>query len=65
MDLRTGIVLPVSQHYGKTAFNMPTLCPMSLTIRDAAGEPPGAARSEWEARRRIETNRLFKGGSHD
>ncbi|MFN8546209.1 MAG: molybdopterin-dependent oxidoreductase, partial [Candidatus Binatia bacterium] len=42
------IVLPATQHYEKTTFNMPTPWTMFLTMSDAVADPPGEARSEWE-----------------
>jgi len=42
------IVLPATQHYEKTTFNMPTPWTMFLTMSDAVADPPGEVRSEWE-----------------
>lgn len=46
--LYADIVLPATQHYEKTTFNMPTPWSMFLTMSDAVADPPGEARSEWE-----------------
>ncbi len=46
--LYADIVLPATQHYEKTTFNMPTPWTMFLTMSDAVAPPPGEARSEWE-----------------
>ncbi|MBI5505823.1 MAG: molybdopterin-dependent oxidoreductase, partial [Deltaproteobacteria bacterium] len=46
--LYADIVLPATQHYEKTTFNMPTPWTMFLTMSDAVSDPPGQARSEWE-----------------
>jgi len=46
--LHADIVLPATQHYEKTTFNMPTPWTMFLTMSDAAAKPAGEARSEWE-----------------
>jgi DMSO reductase family type II enzyme molybdopterin subunit len=42
------ILLPATQHYEKTTFNMPTPWTMFLTMSDAVTPPAGEARSEWE-----------------
>ena len=42
------VLLPATQHYEKTTFNMPTPWTMFLTMSDAVAAPPGEARSEWE-----------------
>ena len=47
--MHADIVLPATQTYEKTVFSMPTPWTMFLTMSVKAAEPPGEARSEWEA----------------
>jgi len=46
--LHADLVLPAAQHYEKIAFGMPTPWTMSVGFSDAAVEPAGEARGEWE-----------------
>jgi|TARA_B100000315_G_scaffold46752_1_gene41542 DMSO reductase family type II enzyme molybdopterin subunit len=42
-------VLPVAQHYEKFGFSIPTPHLLHLNLSDKAAEPPGEAKSEWDA----------------
>ncbi len=46
--LYADVVLPATQFYEKTVFNMPTPWTMFLGLTNAAAPPAGEARSEWE-----------------